>query len=245
MNRAIVQLTARQLLGQRRSLLLAGFALLPVGIALLYRFNGAQPDHVRWTANMLGARLIVGTLLPISALIFGTAALGSEFEDGTAVYLLSKPLPRSQVVLSKLLVAWLATAVLVVVSVLVAGAIAIRDIPAEGVLLAFSVAVVAGSLVYCCVFVLLSVLTSRALITGLLYVFIWEGLVTALFSGTKFLSVRQYTVGLAKWLTSTSERTFSARLDGLEALILMATVGAAATWLAIRALKRWEIGESG
>ena len=244
MNRAIIGLTARQLLGKRRSLLLGAFALIPVGIALLYRFNGTQPDYVRWTANMLGSRLIVGTLLPIAALIFGTAALGSEFEDGTAVYLLSKPLPRSQVVLSKLLVAWLATAAVVVVAVLVAGAIAIRDIPEQGVLLGLSVAVVAGSLVYCCVFVFLSILTSRALITGLLYVFIWEGLVTALFSGTRVLSVRQYTIGLAKWLTNTSEQTFAAKLDGVEALVLMGIVSVIAALLAIRALRRWEIGES-
>jgi ABC-2 type transport system permease protein len=245
MNRAIIELTLRQLLGKRRSLLLLGFALIPVGIALLYRFNGRQPDHVQWTANMLGARLIVGSLLPIAALIFGTAALGSEFEDGTAVYLLSKPLPRSQVVLSKLLVAWLATSAIVIVAVLVAGAIAIRDIPDQGVLLAFSVATVAGSLVYCSVFLLLSILTGRALITGLLYVFIWEGLVTALFSGTRVLSVRQYTIGIAKWLSNTSDQTFAAKLDGIEALALLVVVSVLAAWLAIRALGRWEIGESG
>ncbi len=245
MNRAIVELTARQLLGQRRSLLLVVFALIPVGIALLYRFEGQQPNHVQWTANVLGARLIVGTLLPIAAVIFGTAALGSEFEDGTAVYLLSKPLSRSRVVLSKLLVAWLATGALVLASVLVAGAIAIRDIPDQGVLLGFAVAVAAGSLAYCSVFVLLSILTSRALITGLIYVFIWEGLMTALFSGTKVLSIRQYTIGVAKWLTTTSERTFAARLDGPEALALMVVMSILATWLAVRALARWEIGESG
>ena len=245
MNPAIIELTARQLLGKRRTLLMVGFALIPVLIAIIYRFEGQQPDHVRWTANMLGNGLVVGTLLPITALVFGTAALGTEFEDGTAVYLLSKPLPRAQVVVSKLLVAWLATAAVVLASVLVAGAIAIRDVPAQGVLLAFAVAVVAGALVYCCLFLLLSILTGRALITGLLYVFIWEGLMTALFSGTRVLSVREYTIGLAKWLTQTSSKTFSAQLGGVEALVLMLVVTSLGLWLAIRALERWEIGETG
>ena len=43
--------------------------------------------------------------MPLVALIFGTAALGSEIEDGTAVYLLIKPIPRWQIALAKILVA--------------------------------------------------------------------------------------------------------------------------------------------
>lgn len=245
MNGAIVRLTARQLLGQKRTLLMLGAVLLPVGIALLYRLNGHNHDHAQWTATVLEARLLVGTFLPLCALIFGTAALGSEFEDGTAVYLLSKPIARWRVILSKLLVAWLATAVLAVLAALVSGAIAIREIPDQGILLAFGVALVLGSLVYCSVFVFLSVITGRALITGLLYVFIWEGLITALFSGTRVMSVRQYTLGLAKAISDTSTKTFDARLGGAEALVLMVVVAVVATWLAIRALERWEIGETG
>ena len=32
--------------------------------------------------------------MPLVALIVGTAAIGSEIEDGTAVYLMVKPIPR-------------------------------------------------------------------------------------------------------------------------------------------------------
>ncbi len=245
MNAAIVRLTARQLLGQRRTLLMLAAVLLPVGIAILYRLNGQNEDHAQWTASVLESRLLVGTFLPLCALIFGTAALGSEFEDGTAVYLLSKPVARWRVVLSKLLVAWLATAVLTVVAAAVSGAIAIRYVSDQEILIAFSIALLLGSLVYCAVFVLLSVITGRALITGLLYVFIWEGLITALFSGTRVLSVRQYTLGIAKAISDTTTTTFDAKLGGAEALMLMVMVAAIATWLAVRALERWEIGETG
>ena len=37
-------------------------------------------------------RLLVTTLVPIVALVFGTVALGAEIEDGTAVFLLLKPI---------------------------------------------------------------------------------------------------------------------------------------------------------
>ena len=36
--------------------------------------------------------------MPLVALIFGTAAIGSEIEDGTAVYLIVKPIPRWRIV---------------------------------------------------------------------------------------------------------------------------------------------------
>ena len=91
---AIVDLTARQLLGQRRTLLLVPFAALPVVIALLYRLGDREVNPVRFTTAAL-----------FNALIFGTAALGAEIDEGTAVYLLSKPVPRWKIVLAKLAVA--------------------------------------------------------------------------------------------------------------------------------------------
>ena len=36
--------------------------------------------------------LVVRTVMPLVALIVGTAAIGSEIEDGTAVYLMVKPI---------------------------------------------------------------------------------------------------------------------------------------------------------
>ncbi len=43
----------------------------------------------------------------------------------------------------------------------------------------------------------LSVFTSRALLLGLAYTLIWEGVLSGLLEGTKFLSIRQATLGLA------------------------------------------------
>ena len=42
--------------------------------------------------------LVVRIVLPLVALVFGTAALGSELEDGTAVHLLTKPIRRWPIV---------------------------------------------------------------------------------------------------------------------------------------------------
>ena len=47
--------------------------------------------------------------LPLVALLAASAVLGPEIDDGSIVYLLAKPVPRHVVVLSKYVVAWLAT----------------------------------------------------------------------------------------------------------------------------------------
>ncbi|MEO8539711.1 MAG: ABC transporter permease [bacterium] len=242
----IVRLTMRQLLGQKRTILMLAFALIPVLVALLYRLNG---DHVRhdpqeWTATVALARLVVGLVLPFTALVFGTAALGTEFEDGTAVYLLSKPIPRSTIVLSKLLVAWGATVVVVLVSTFPTGFLALSGEPQDGIVVAFAIAAVFGALIYCAAFLWLSIATSRALIAGLLYVFIWEGVVVNLFKGVRLFSVRQYTLGIAGELMSVPKRVFDPRLQGPTAIVLACLVTGVAIWLAFRSLKRWEIGET-
>ena len=66
------------------------------------------------------------------------------------------------------------------------GAIGLSGEPGEGIIAGFVAAAVVGSLVYCAAFLWLSIATSRALIVGLLYVFIWQGVVVSLFSGVRY-----------------------------------------------------------
>ena len=241
MSAVILALTLRQLVGRRPALLMVAFAALPVLAAIIFRVADPDVSPERWAANDLFKGLIVTIFLPLSTLIFGTMALGSEIEDGTAVYLLSKPLPRSHVINAKLAAAWLPSVLLALLSTEIAGAIALQGTGGSSILVGFTVAVVLGSFVYCCVFVLLSVLTSHALIAGLIYVFLWEGVVTELFGGTRVFSVRQYTLGVADLIAHTSQRTFEANLGGALALVLMAVVSAAAIGAAIQRLSRFEV----
>ena len=243
-DRTIVRLTMRQIVGQKRSILMLVFALLPVLLAALYNLENDSLSAREWTAKDALSGIVLGLVMPFTALVFGTAALGQEFEDGTAVYLLAKPIPRSTIIFSKLLVAWLATAAVVVLSVVPTAVFGLSGQPADGIILGFVVGGILGSLAYCAAFLWLSIATSRALIVGLLYVFIWEGVVVSLFNGVKFLSVAEYSEGIAKAFVTAPERVFDPRLSPAAAFILAALVTVVATWYAIRSLKRWEIGES-
>jgi ABC-2 type transport system permease protein len=188
----LVDVTLRGLLGRRRSILLVLLAGLPVLIALLVRISGGRAD-----ADRVLDTLVVRTVMPLVALIFGTAAIGSEIDDGTAVYLMIKPIPRWRIALSKIIVAAGLTALLIVPAVIITGALIGSRTDTATTIVAFSLACLVGGSTYAAAFVALSTFTTRALLLGLAYVLIWEGVLSGLLEGTKFLSIRQATLGLA------------------------------------------------
>ena len=131
------------------------------------------------------------------------------------------------------------TAAFVVARHRVSGLIALQGEPAGGIVVGLRHRHrCSASLAYTAVFILLSVATSRALLFGLGYVFIWEGLVTELFCGTRYLSVRQYCLGIADLFATVGEQDFEANLGGPEGLILAGVVAVAALVLAVRRLER-------
>lgn len=188
----LIDVTLRGLLGRRRTLLLVLLVGLPVLIALLIRISGGRPD-----ADRVLDTLVVRTVMPLVALILGTAAIGSEIEDGTAVYLMIKPIPRWKIALAKGLVAAGLTAALVIPAVVLTGLLIGTQADTTTTIVGFSVACLVGGSAYAVAFMALSVFTSRALLLGLAYTLIWEGVLSGLLEGTKFLSIRQATLGVA------------------------------------------------
>jgi ABC-2 type transport system permease protein len=243
MNATVFALTLRQFAGQRRSLLMFLLALAPVALAVVYRL-GEHLDQHDWTANVLLNGIVVTTVLPLACLILGTSAIGSEIEDGTAVFILTKPVPRRDTVGAKFAASALVAALFVLPATAVSGLVALRGAPEEGIVTGFTIAALLGVLAYTAIFILLSVATSRALLFGLGYVFIWEGLVTELFPGTRYLSVRQYCLGIADLVAKVGERDFEADLGGPEALILAGAVAVAALVLAVRRFEAFEVTDT-
>ncbi|MPZ48071.1 MAG: ABC transporter permease subunit [Dehalococcoidia bacterium] len=239
----IFLLTLRQLIGRRSTLLLAGLAALPVLLAIVFRLSDTGTEAGEWTAQVLYLGLVVTAVLPLTALLLGTCVLGDEFEDGTAVYLLTKPLPRWQILAPKLAAAWLLTASLVLTSTVVSGVIALKG-GDSAIITGFGIAMVIAALAYCTVFVVLSVATTRALIAGLIYVFLWEGAVTGIFEGVRYLSIRHTALGIADWIAAVPEDTFDAYVGGETAAILLAVAIIGGALFANRKLEQVEVRES-
>jgi ABC-2 type transport system permease protein len=238
MNGVIAVITLRQLLSRRRTILLLLLGGVMILVALALRVGAEGANLPRYTSVLLET-FGVATLMPLVALLFGTASIGAELEEGTAIYLLAKPVPRWVTLLTKLVVAAVCsialTCVPVLISALVAGG------AQNGMVLAFTVAAAAGSVIYTALFVALSLVTGRALIFGLGYVLIWEGILAGLFAGTQTFSVRQHTLAFADALTDAPRAIFSATLPLGTALVVATAVVVLATFIAIRRLSRIEI----
>ena len=239
----IAVVTARNLLGRRRSLLLVLLALLPVAAAILVRLSGRVGEASDEVASAIMARLIVTTLLPIIGLVFGTAALGAEFEDGTAVFLLVKPIDRWRIVVAKLVVAVGLSVALVAPASFVAGAI--LQVGGTGLAAAVGAAVgtAIGATVYATVFFALSLITGRALAIGLVYVLVWEGVLAGLLEGTRVFSIRQYTLAISAAIAGPGAPNPDL-LDMQTALALSVVIVAVATVIAVRRLASYEVGQS-
>jgi ABC-2 type transport system permease protein len=235
----IAELTARQLLTLRRGIAVAGLAAMPVAIAAALLIRGvAEPLPI---LVEIYTELVVRVVLPIVALIFGTGAFGSEIEEGTAVYLLTKPVARWRVALIKLATAATLTAAVVGASALLAGVVALRGFDDAGVVAGFTAGVVLGSVIYCALFVALGLVLRRALIAGLAYVLVWEALAAETFAGTRTLSIRQYALSAADAVADVAPDVFAAPLPTTTALPMAVAVLSVATFFTIAKLRRLEL----
>lgn len=231
---AIVTVTLRGLLGRRRFILMLLLAALPVLVGIAIRLGGGRSD-----ADEILDALVIRTVLPLIALVVGTAAIGTEIEDGTVVYLLTKPMARWRIALSKLVVSAGLGVALVIPPVLVTGLL-VGGLGDDGpaVTAGFAAATLAGVVAYAAVFTALGAMTSRALVVGLAYTLLWEGALAGLLEGTRYLSIRQATLGLAAALTGSDGGDVLAPEISL-VIVAVATAGAFA--LTTLALTRFEV----
>jgi len=237
----IARITARLLLGSRRAIGIGLVMVLPVVIAILFRTS--QEDSLTPPAEFAGdlvGSLVLAILLPLVALVMGTAAIGNEIEDGTVVFLLAKPVDRRRIVVVKAAVAAAASAV-VCVPTTVATTWIIVGGNEGGLTVGLGLAALVASVVYSVVFVALSTATSRALVIGLLYVFVWEAILANVFGGLAWLSVRAYSEAIAD--TAIDALGYQPDLSTGAGVVMALIVVAGALWVGGNKLAGFEIGE--
>jgi ABC-2 type transport system permease protein len=232
-NPTVAWLTVRATLGRRRTLLFAVPAVILIALTLVLR--ATHPAGAQWPDHLLGD-FGFSVLLPLTALIIGTGVLGAEIDDGSAIHLLATPVRRSAVVVTKFSVAAVATMLFAAVPELVAGLLA----PGSGKLgFALFVGAVVGSVVYTAVFLMASVLTTRAIAVGLLYVLVWEALLGNAVGGARILSIAHYSLGVANAIHP--DRNLNAGLSLSTSVVLGAIVTVGALVLATRRLSAFAI----
>ncbi|MEU8520409.1 ABC transporter permease [Streptomyces sp. NBC_01216] len=229
-NPTVARLTYRALLGRRRALILFALpALLLVIAAAVRAFNGAD-DQV--AADVLGG-FALATMVPLIGVIAGTGAIGPEIDDGSIVYLLSKPVKRPTIIFTKLIVAVAVTMVFSAIPTFVAGMILNGN--GQQVATAYTVAALVASLAYSALFLLLGTVSRHAVVIGLVYALVWEALFGSLIEGAKTLSVQQWALAVAQKVSGEGLVTSDVGLPA--AVALLAGVTVLATWYAGQKLR--------
>ncbi|MFH8617980.1 ABC transporter permease subunit [Streptomyces sp. NPDC017979] len=226
----VAKLTYRAVLGRRRAAILFILPALLLLISVAVRtFHGAD-DQV---ANDLLAGFAIATMVPLVGVIAGTGAIGPEIDDGSIVYLLAKPVKRHTIICTKLTVAIAVTMAFSAIPTLVAGFILNGN--GQQVAIAYTVAALFGSIAYSAMFLLLGTVSRHAVIIGLIYALVWEGIFGSLVSGARTLSVQQWSLALAEKIAG--EGLIGSAVGLPLAVVLLSVVTVGATWYAGQKLR--------
>ncbi|CAI9411861.1 ABC transporter permease [Nocardioides sp. T2.26MG-1] len=232
-SRTIVRLGVRSIFGRWRGALLFVLPAVLIGLSVLARALVGQDDEgARHTLYGLGLVVIV----PLVALLATSGLLAPEIDDGSISYLLAKPISRHTIVTSKLLVAAACVLAFAALPVLVAGLVLLTDTPSYAV--GFAVGALAEGVAYCALFALLSVLTRHAVVVGLIYLLVWEGLLGGLLDGVRWLSVTRWSAAVVQQVADVS------LVDDLPlayAVLALTVVIVAGAWQTGRALRAFNL----
>jgi ABC-2 type transport system permease protein len=201
MNPTVASLTARSLLGRRRTLVLLLLPLALLALCTLARVLAALDDDIaRELDGPLSPNLLtafgIAILMPLLSLVAGTGSIGPEIDEGSIVYLLAKPINRYSIVVTKLVVAAGVVVAFGVLPVALSGLVLTGEV--GRVTVAFTVGALCGGLAYAALFLLLAVVSRNAVVFGLVYALVWESLVGGLVPGAQTLSVQQWSLAVVE-----------------------------------------------
>ncbi|GAA4754171.1 ABC transporter permease [Nocardioides endophyticus] len=232
-SRTIVRLGVRSVFGRRRGVLLFVLPLVLLALSVLVRVLVGQDatgsEHVLYRLGLI-------VIVPLVALLATSGLLAPEIDDGSISYLLAKPISRHTIVSSKLVVSVACVLVFGAIPMLVAGLILRADEPSFAV--GFAVASLVGGTAYCALFALLSVLTRHAVVLGLVYLLVWEGLLGGLLDGVRWLSITRWS---GEMVDRVADLTLVDNLPLTYAVIAAAVVIGGGTWLTGRRLRAFNL----
>ena len=237
----IFWLSIRQLTGRWRITLILLLAALPLGLSVIVHFAAkGDADFNQSFTNILLDGMLVAGILPIVTMVLATSSFGNELEDKTLGNLTLMPVARWQIVFPKVL-----ASLVICGPILLAGGVAATLLGFDGEVrpaIAVAVALGAGLLAYAAIFTWAGLVTTRALPIALVYVLLWEGVISSFISGVDYLSVRGYTLAIMSGLDEASFPALEDRVIDLP----VALAGAAAVTivfllLGVRRLRRMDV----
>ncbi|REF32110.1 ABC transporter permease [Calidifontibacter indicus] len=191
MNIPILRLAIRSLFGRARAILLFAIPLLLVALAVLLRATAGDAGTNPEDAPLVLVRTFgIGIVVPVVALIATTTLINSEFDDGSIIYLLTKPVSRLSIVASKALVVLVCTLVFAALPMTLAALLMIGT--DADLWLGALLGGIVSSVAYAGIFTTLATLLNRSLVGCLIYWLVWESTLTSFISPAAWLSARAW-----------------------------------------------------
>jgi hypothetical protein len=192
---AVAALSLRSSLRGIRAFALAGFSAVPALLVVALAAAHTSPVTLGREAQLLFLDLMLPIVVIVVMLILAVAQFRNEIDDDTLSYLTSRSIPRWGIVLGKYLGCVSAAVVLLVpasLGTVAVAALAGAPSPAPGVLEAIVAMTVLAAVAYGALFLGMGLITSWALLYGLIIGFLWEELLRHLPGSVPDLTISFY-----------------------------------------------------
>lgn len=239
----IMTLTIRQFLGGKAVRVIAGLSLVPVLFGLIYLLNSGSRTPADYLVTVIYRPVVIATLMPITILILATGALGNEIEDRTLPYLTLKPISRFRIVFEKFIGSVLVVGPIVMIGLAITFGVVTRGAWRDNldVLWAMLASAAAATFAYAAIFILISLLISRALLAGIVYSIIWESVLGRYLPGVRYVSVRHYTESIFVDVYKNADVTLKNSFGLSAAIVTLVIVIAVAILLSTWRLRRMNL----
>ena len=231
---ALYDVMLRLQFNRTRVLALTALGVIGIGVgAILGRVadNVTISDRINFV-NGFGLALV----LPVATLVFASASFGDLVEDQTLVYLWLRDMPRWKLAASAMLSTLTIVIPLVAVPLIATAVAAGLDGDA---ILASVIATVIGALAYTGAFTALGLRAKRALVWGLLYIFIWEQFIARAGHGIRRFALSAYTRSVLSKISGVA--VTDADISSFYAIVIPIVVGVVAFAYVSRRLDRHDV----
>jgi ABC-2 type transport system permease protein len=193
----IAWFSLREMSRRRRLLSLGAINLLPVLVVLAIRIWFAdQGISAQLQLSSLTQQIIIPFLIPIVAMAVGVSAIGEQVEEGTIVYLWTRPVRRRAIYLGRLLAAQAVSSLLLSGSlilcflVMISEGLQVIDWAFLKLYLVTFLIIVLGTFSYSAVFAAMGTFFRKPVLPAILFAFGWEAMVSNIPARVQELSLR-------------------------------------------------------
>ncbi len=187
----------REMSRRRRLFSLGAISMLPVLVVLAIRiWFGDQGLTAQLQLSSLTHEVIIPFLIPIVAMAVGVSAIGEQVEEGTIVYLWTRPVRRRAIYLGRLLAAQvvssllLSGALMLCFLVMVSKGLSIINWDFLKLYMTTFIIIALGTFSYCAVFAAMGTFFRKPVLPAILFAFGWEGMVSGIPARVQELSLR-------------------------------------------------------